>query len=131
MARYLFGPVSPEFADQHLRSHREAGDCLAFGPGGDVNLVVHANDTWEDLQARLPAGWTPDFVALRLAAYLPIPRGLWSAPVPLVGLAGDWHLLWHAYRRLLSRCERVLTDAAGVQAFTQQGLSHVRQAYLY
>src|SRR5436309_304516 len=110
MARFLFGPVPHDFADQHLRLFRERGDCLAFGPGGDVDLAVQPADSWEAVQAQLPPGWVPDFIALRLAGYLPIPMGLWSAPMPLVGLAGDWHLLWHSFRRQLPRCELVLTD---------------------
>ena len=31
--RYLFGPVTGEFADQNLYQARRAGVCLAFGPG--------------------------------------------------------------------------------------------------
>src|ERR1043166_8042783 len=100
--RYLFGPVSATFADQCLRRHRQAGHCLAFGPGGGVDLVLRPGDPWEAVRARLPAGWEPDFVALRLH-YTRVPAGLWSAPVPLVGLAVDWNLLWHHYRRCLRR----------------------------
>jgi hypothetical protein len=28
--RYLFGPVTAEFADENLHGEREAGNCLAF-----------------------------------------------------------------------------------------------------
>ena len=47
-------------------------------------------------------------------AYSCVPPCLWRAPLPLVGLAADWNLLWHGYRRVLPLCERVLTDAPGV-----------------
>ena len=61
---------------------------------------------------RLPADWQPDFVVLYLP-YSSVPAGLWLAPVPLVGLALDWHLLWHDYRQRLPMCDLVLTDPAG------------------
>src|SRR6516164_1824367 len=97
--RYLFGPVSAAFADQNLRQDRAAGQCLTFGyPGAD--LAFTPSDTWEALCARLPEGWRPDFVALWLP-YTAVPACLWSAPLPLVGLAADWNLLWHGYRPLL------------------------------
>src|SRR5262245_11050900 len=113
LRRYLFGPVSAEFADDHLHGPRQAGHCLAFDDAGSTDLAIGWEDSWEDVCARLPAGWRPDFVVLHLP-YATIPRGLWSAPVPLVGWAGDWNLLWHGYRHHLPRCDLVLTDRPGV-----------------
>ncbi len=127
--RYLFGPVSAAFADQNLHRLRASGECLAFGPAG-VDVTVGASDSWDAIVARLPADWRPDFLALWLP-YNVLPECLWSAPLPLVGLAGDWNLLWHSYRRLLPRLELALTDAAGVEALTRAGLPHVRQANLF
>ena len=127
--RCLFGPVSAAFADQNLHQLRASGGCLAFGPAG-VDVTVGASDSWEAIAARLPAGWRPDFLALWLP-YTVLPECLWSAPVPLVGLAGDWNLLWHSYRRLLPRLELALTDAAGVEALTRAGFAHVRHANLF
>src|SRR5258708_5402366 len=98
--RYLFGPVTAEYADQKLHRVRQAGTCLAFNQKGDVGLAIGPDDTWDAICQRLPAGWWPDFIVLSLA-YTSIPRCLWSAPVPLVGLADDWNLLWHGYRRRL------------------------------
>src|SRR5207302_7065377 len=86
--RYLFGPVDGAFADQNLRAARAAGACLTFGRDDSADVCVHASDTWESVQSRLPDGWRPDFAALRLA-YAAVPKCLWSAPVPLVGLAAD------------------------------------------
>ena len=60
-----------------------------------------------------------------------MPSCLWSAPVPLVGLTGDWNLLWHGYRRWLPRCDLALTDSGGVEAISRQGLVPARVANLY
>ena len=83
---------------------------------GDANggrNIDRLDEPWEAIAARLPAGWQPDFVALYLP-YTRIPAGLWAAPGPIVGLAADWSLLWHAYRSQLRRCDLVLTDTVGV-----------------
>src|SRR5262245_56953972 len=114
--RYLFGPVTPAFADQTLGALRASGECLAFGPAADVDLDVGPDAPWEQIEARLPEGWRPDFVALWLP-YAVVPEELWSAPVPLVGLAADWNLNFHHYRLRLPLLELALTDAAGVEVF--------------
>src|SRR5262245_58396692 len=130
MHRYLFGPVPAAFADQNLHPQRQAGACVAFGPTADMDLTIGLDDTWDGLCGRLPAGWRPDFIVLNLG-YATVPAGLWSAPVPLVGLAKDWNLLWHAYRRQLPHCDLVLTDAEGVETLARAGLPHARAANLF
>src|SRR5690242_19247401 len=100
LLRYLFGPVSPEWAAHNLHRERAAGACLTFDEAPGADLTVGPGDTWEALCARLPYGWRPDFVVLHLP-YRTVPAGLWSAPVPLVAFAPDWQLLWHGYRRRL------------------------------
>jgi hypothetical protein len=127
--RYLLGPVRADQACQR-RADREAGRCLAFNARGDVDLMVGPGDSWDDVLARLPPGWQPDFVALDLN-YTSVPQALWSAPVPLVGLATDWNLLWHHDRRCLRRCELALIDVPGVQALAREGLRHARPANLF
>jgi glycosyltransferase involved in cell wall biosynthesis/Flp pilus assembly protein TadD len=127
---HLFGPVTAAFADQNLRRHRQAGDCLTFGPEAGVDLVTTPSDTWDSLCARLPSGWRPEFIALELH-YSTVPPCLWSAPVPLVGLAADWNLLWHHSRRSLRRCELVLTDITGVETLGREDIHHARVANLF
>src|SRR5262249_633794 len=104
MPRYLFGPVSQQFSDDNLCKFRRDGACLIFDfkPGAD--LVLNPADTWESFQARFPGAWKPHFIVLYLP-YRTIPPWLWSAPVPLIGLAGDWNLLWHCYRQQLPHCD--------------------------
>jgi hypothetical protein len=101
-ARYLFGPVSPSYAERFLRRQRAAGDCIAFDVREDAgnDLTIKPGDSWDDVCARLPEGWRPDFIALFLH-YSALPACLENPPVPVVGLAGDANLLWHYYRRRL------------------------------
>ncbi len=109
---------------------RARGECRAFNADGDADLKIAPGDPWADAAARLPAGWSPDAVVLYLP-YTAVPNCLWSAPIPLVGLAADWNLLWHGYRRVLPLCERVLTDAPGVEVMRRCGWGHGRAANLY
>ena len=126
---YLLGPVLSHQAGR-WQADCAAGRCLAFNAKGECDLVVTSTDSWDDVCGRLPAGWRSDFIALNLG-YTTVPPGLWTAPAPLVGLAQDWNLLWHHYRRALRRCDLVLTDAQGVETLLQEGLSHVRPANLF
>ena len=128
MARFHFGPAPRELADDALPAARAAGACLTFGRGGD--LPAAPGDSWADLTARCPPGWRPDFVVLRLAYTAP-PPAVWDAPVPVLGLAGDWNLLWHAYRHLLPLCDAVLVDEPGVAALRKAGVRHAHPANLY
>ncbi len=92
--RYLFGPVST--AEDNFTQLRGTGACLAFGNTGATELAITPSDSWETIVGRLPKDWFPDCIVLQFA-YTTIPSALWNAPVPLIGLAGDWNLLWHQY----------------------------------
>ena len=128
--RYLFGPVTPAFAEQHLARARAAGDCLTFNAAGTADLTIRPGDRWEDIERFLPGDWRPAFIVLYLP-YTTIPAGLWAAPCPLVGLAADWNLCWSTYRHCLKRCEIVLTDTVGVETLAREGISQARAANLY
>jgi glycosyltransferase involved in cell wall biosynthesis/tetratricopeptide (TPR) repeat protein len=128
--RYLFGPVTAEFAEQNLSGPRRTGSCLSFGTEPGLDVTVAPNDTWESVCNRLPGGWRPDIITLWLP-YTDIPDWVCTAPIPVVGLAADWNLLWHHYRICLPRCDLVFTDEPGVEALTRSGLTHVRPANLF
>ncbi len=81
--RYLFGPVSAQYADQLLHRQRQAGECLTFNADGSADLKIELTDAWEAVRERLPSGWQPDLVVLFLP-YNTIPACLWSAPRLLV-----------------------------------------------
>lgn len=128
--RYLFGPVPRSFAEQKLHGPRQAGHCLTFHPeSGQGDVLLRPEDSWEDVQTRLPTDWTPDFLVLWLP-YTTIPHCLWSAPLPRLGLAPDWNLMWHYYRSRLPTCHAVVTDTTGTELFQRTGLTHVRAGNL-
>jgi GT2 family glycosyltransferase/Flp pilus assembly protein TadD len=128
-SQHLFGPVTTSFAEQNLISLKGGGNCVSFGSSG-TDIPLGSISSWEALINSLPAEWQPDFLALWLP-YTQIPEWLWSAPVPIIGLAADWNLLWHDYRRILPHCDLILTDAPGVEVMHRAGLSHVRPANLF
>jgi GT2 family glycosyltransferase/predicted Zn-dependent protease len=131
MHRYLLGPVSVQFTQEHLRAAREGWQCIAFDYTGNLDLDVQTADRWQEIVARLPQDWQPDFIVLYLP-YATIPHCFWSVPVPLIGLAMDWSLQFHSYRGLAVRyCDLILTDALGVETFRREGITHVRQAVLF
>jgi len=127
--RHLFGPVTASFAEQNLTFLNPGRTCITFGDDGS-DLPLSNIDSWEALVNGLPPDWRPDFIALWLA-YTQIPDWLWSAPVPIIGLAADWNLLWHQYREWLPSCDLVLTDTAGVETMHRAGFTHARPGNLF
>jgi GT2 family glycosyltransferase/predicted Zn-dependent protease len=128
--RYLFGPVPRAFAEQKLLGPRQAGDCVTFHPDeGEGDVWLRPGDSWEDLLARLPPGWAPDLIVLWLP-YATVPGCLWAAPLPRLGLAPDWNLLWHYYRRRLAACDWAATDTGGAELLNRAGLGHARPGNL-
>src|SRR5688572_4431582 len=95
--RILFGPLASEFAEFNQRHPPPGSDSLTFDASGRADLCIGPEDTWEQVQQKFPPGWHPDAVLLYLP-YTWVPKWLWSAPVPLIGWATDWNLLWHGYR---------------------------------
>src|SRR5438132_458437 len=128
--RFLFGPVAPAFADQCLHQVRKDGACLAFDAEGKTDLMIGPADSWGQVCARFPAGWQPEFIALWMP-YTSIPACLWSAPAPVVGLALDWPLLWHYYRRRLRSCDLIFIDPPGAEVLAAEGITNARPANLY
>src|SRR5262249_24789103 len=127
---YLFGPVTPSFAEAYLSEPRRRGECLAFDAKGELDVAIGPSDTWESVTARLPRGWSPNFVCIYLP-YTSVSECLWTAPVPVIGLAADWNLLWSHFRHCMPRLDRILTDTVGVEVMHREGIEHARVANLY
>jgi|GEM_PF-1011742 len=128
--QYLFGPVSREFADQNLYQERQAGRCLAFDSSGTNDLTIGPGDSWETVVSGLPAEWRPDAICLQIY-YASIPACFWSAPVPIIVLAGDANLLWHSYRRQLPVADFILTDTTTCERLAGAGIRHAASANLF
>jgi tetratricopeptide (TPR) repeat protein len=128
--KYLVGPLSAQGAQNLWHGPRAVGECRAFNAAGDTDLRIGPADSWEEVLRQLPADWQPDLVVLDLG-YTTIPAPLWAAPVPIVGLAKDWNLLWHHYRHVVPRCDLVFTDAPGVERLHQAGWDQVRAGQLF
>lgn len=128
--RLLFGPVQQHTTRNLFGNRVSSRRLLTFGFSPGADLRVNPSDTWDSLRSRLPDDWQPDLIALYLP-YATIPRGLLSAPVPVVGLAGHWNLCWHAFGNVLPACDVVVTDPVGVERFSRAGLTDVRPANLY
>jgi len=126
--RYRFGPVSDSFVTQFLQGPTEQGQCIPFNVDGPSALYF--DDTWQSFSSRLVSDGPIDFLALFLQ-YRIFPEWVWSADLPIIGLAGDWNLQWHHYRHILRRCDFVLTDALGAEALRKEGFSHVAVANLF
>ncbi len=122
MLRCLIGPVAPGFPAALLPG---SPDRLLFDTAGKLEHTLPAGGTWDDLLTRLPDGWRPDAVVLWLS-YSSVPTGLWNSPVPIIGLAPEWNLLWHGYRRALRRCDRVISDSPGVAVMHREGIEQAR-----
>ena len=124
--RHLFGPVSAEFAEQNLYQQRR-GTCLCFGTEAGVDVPCGPATRRADLLAQLPAGWEPEVLALYLP-YCHIPPALWQAPLPLVGLAGNWNLQRHYYRGVLPLCDVGLRGQCplGVEVMQAVGIEQAR-----
>jgi hypothetical protein len=100
--RYLFGPVRPEFVRENVATPIQTGECLPFRDDAEIGLRIGTSDSWQEIASRFPLGWQPDLIVLYLP-YTSIPPGLWDAPIPIIGLAADWNLLWHQNRGQGSR----------------------------
>jgi Glycosyl transferases group 1 len=128
--RFLVGPVATTWIEEFLKPQRESNDVLGFDLQAPADVVIQSADSWEEAQAQFPDGWQPDAIVLYLQ-YRLIPPSIWSARVPIIALAGDWNLQWHAYRRVLRHCDLILTDPVGVEVMQREGIEHVRAANLY
>jgi glycosyltransferase involved in cell wall biosynthesis/tetratricopeptide (TPR) repeat protein len=126
--RYLIGPVTADRArlwqDARLRN-----EVVSFGPSG-VDLLLQPGDRWERILQRLPSGWQPDLLVLDLGSGV-VPAWCWDAPLPVVALAPGWPLQWHAFRRLLPRCELVFADPPGVEVMHRAGILQARAGHLF
>lgn len=131
MTRYLFGPITEVTPLPGLDAARQRGDCRTFShKAGVADFHLASDVSWDAIRRQFPGDWRPE-VLLAWLPYTRIPAWVWTAPIPVIGLAADWNLLWHGYRQIAPLCDAVLTDGPGVQHFRRAGFAHVHAANLY
>jgi glycosyltransferase involved in cell wall biosynthesis/tetratricopeptide (TPR) repeat protein/predicted O-methyltransferase YrrM len=127
--RYVVGPL-PSSVARSWEAARGLSQCRAFNFNGDLDFKVKLTESWEKIRRGLPDAWEPRLWCLYLS-YATVPPAIWSSSEPLIGLAPDWNLQWHYYRRVLPRCDWVLSDQPGVTVMRQAGMTHARPANLF
>lgn len=127
---FLFGPVSQEWMNENLPGAHAGGRARCFDLRGATDLLVQPDDSWQTFRERFPEDWQPEALFL-LLQYRHLPDWIWSAPLPIIALAGDWNLQWHSYRRVLHHCDLVYTDLPGVEVMEREGIENVRPLNLF
>jgi GT2 family glycosyltransferase/tetratricopeptide (TPR) repeat protein len=104
--RYFFGPLP---IDSPVVPHRDrqSGECLTFGAAPGADLVIAPEACWPTIEARVPAGWRPDFILLDLSNG-PVPMWPQSTPFPVVGLAHGGDVVSGLARRSWEQCDRIV-----------------------
>ena len=82
--------------------------------------------SWDELVAKLPAGFVPDLVLLWWPDQEPLPAGLEHCPVPVVGVVSDYNLTLPYQAGLWPFFDVLLCDRAGQDLFARLGFAEVR-----
>jgi len=82
--------------------------------------------SWDELLARLPAGFVPDVLMLWWPDQEPLPAGLEHCPIPIVGVVSDYNLTLPYTAGLWPFFDLLLCDRAGVELFRRLGFADVR-----
>ncbi len=111
-------------------------ELVTYGPPGRMLVDgVHfpfdvafdpSTGSWEQLQAALPPGFTPDVVMLWWPDQEPLPLGLERCPVPVVGVVSDYNLSLPQIAGLWPFFDALLCDRAGVPLFERLSFANVR-----
>jgi len=126
---FVAGPVSEGWPPWFAHHEYTKGLCIFFGLQPFADVQMRPDDNWDSFSARLPSARMPEFVLLNLNRTT-MPPWLWKSPLPLIGLADDWSLQWHNYRRILRWCDLVFADATGVELLRRIGVTHARPGRL-
>lgn len=85
-----------------------------------------ATGSWDELQAKLPAGFRPDLVLVYWPDQEPLPAGFEHCPAPTVGVFSDYNLSLPYLAGLWPFFDVVLCDRAGVDLFRALSFPEVR-----
>jgi spore maturation protein CgeB len=92
----------------------------------DAEIIYNIEkDTFQDITARLPAGWEPDIVLFWSPEYNTIPLNIEKAECTTIAIVGDWNLGFSALKENLKRFDWIMTDKAGVEVFKNTGYQNI------
>ncbi|MBI4506133.1 MAG: methyltransferase domain-containing protein [Chloroflexi bacterium] len=124
--RILSGPARPH---AHFRVHEAVAgvrehDILRFGPDPAAAEVAYdaGLDGWDDLLARLPAGWRPDLVLFWDPHYHPLPPGFERSACPAVAIFMDWFFWPHRAGLYAGFFDALFTNPTGARFLRAGGL---------
>lgn len=128
--RYLVTSPNADFKKRFLQDESTHDLCRTVDDGGHADVDSQGAESWQELLARLPAGWHPEFVvATDLAA--PIPNPILQTPMALVGLAFDRAAHWHVVRSRARQCDLVLAESGAAEALRAEGVESVYDVPLF
>lgn len=129
--RILSGPARP---DAHFRVHEAVAavrehDILRFGPDPATAEVAYRAgvDAWDDVLARLPAGWQPDLVLFWDPHYHPLPLGFECSACPTVAIFMDWFFWPHRAGLYAGFFDALATNPTGARFLRAAGLPVVAE----
>ena len=130
--RILAGPDNWEYLTKYFGLGLEHFDCKVFGYDGSYELNLQWGDSLQDLLAKLPEGWEPDWVVWWLPEYLRFPPDIHHCPYPTLLVVSDWNVISEPLYRMVEAFDVVATDAMGVKRLLEFGVQvPVFQAPLY
>ncbi|MEW6281495.1 MAG: glycosyltransferase [Candidatus Eremiobacterota bacterium] len=125
--KLLVGPQNLTFVSHFLRNALREHEVVTFSDqNADVTYDLN-RDTFADVLARLPDGFTPDlavFVYPELQCLVP---GLEDCPCPTLLLVSDWHFALDPVVDVCSMFDLVVTDLRGLDVL--QGVPGVNAVY--
>ena len=86
---------------------------------------------WEQIEASLPAGWTPDVIIIRDAEFYHMPVGIEKAEYPIVGLIGDYNLSLNQMLPVVGVFDYFFCDTKGLRIFRKLGFNNCDFFCLY
>lgn len=123
--RLLFGPVSREWAREHIAVGPAVADIRNFAPTAPADFVIGIEDPREFLAIGSASDWQPDAIVLYFHDQY-VPPAIWSASIPVLALIPDVRSCWHAFRRLVPYCDLVFVDPTALPMLQRAGFENVR-----
>ena len=102
---------------------------ISFGVQGAQSFDLAfdaAQQGIDELFAALPAEFAPDVILIWWPDQSPLPRGLETSPVPVIGILSDYNLTLPWVLGLWPFFDTLLVDRPGVELFAAAGFPDVR-----